>query len=216
MLEVKGFVFSPFQENTYVISNAKGECCIVDPGCYFEEERNELKGYIDSKKLVPKYLLNTHCHLDHIFGAKFVYDTWGLVLQFHEADQVVLDNADKAAARWNTPFDLYEGPVHYLKEGEIIKVGDDAGDEFKILFVPGHSPGHIAYYNAAQEFVVSGDVLFKYGIGRYDLPGGSLNTLLNSIKTQLYTLPDQTQVLPGHGPVTTIGHEKVNNPYVHE
>jgi hydroxyacylglutathione hydrolase len=211
MLEVKGFVFSPFQENTYVIYNDNGQCCIVDPGCYFEEERNELKEFIDAKGLEPKYLLNTHCHLDHVFGAKFVYETWGLEMHFHEQDQIVMDYAEASAVKWNTPFLNYKGPVHYLKEGQILALGED---RLKVLFTPGHSPGHIAFYCEAQHFVISGDVIFKYGIGRHDFPGGSLVTLQKSIREQLYTLPDDVIIYCGHGPQTTIGHEKLNNPYV--
>jgi glyoxylase-like metal-dependent hydrolase (beta-lactamase superfamily II) len=211
MLTVKQFVFSPVQENTYVIYDEQDNCCIIDPGCYFGNERNELKEFIQETGLQPKYLLNTHCHLDHVFGNKFVHDTWGLTLHLHEKEKVVLDHSPTSGISWGLPFESYKGPLVYLREGEVIRLGEH---EFKILFTPGHSPGHISFWCRQQQFVVSGDVLFRRSIGRTDLPGGDFDTLAKSIREQLYTLPDETIVYNGHGPETTIGYEKVNNAYV--
>jgi hydroxyacylglutathione hydrolase len=160
---------------------------------------------------VPVLLLNTHCHLDHIFGNKFVYDTWGLSLHLHPLEKPVLDNAPAAGEEWNLPFDNYRGPLVYFKEGEKIQID---GDELEIRFVPGHSPGHVCFYYRAKGFVIGGDVLFNKGIGRTDLPGGDFDTLINSIQKQFFTLPDATIVYSGHGPSTTIGDERANNPFL--
>jgi hydroxyacylglutathione hydrolase len=211
MLSIKAFTFNPVQENTYVLYNEKKECCIIDPGCYFAEEREELKAYIEKAGLKPVLLLNTHCHLDHVFGNKFVHDIWNLTLHIHEKEKLVLERAPIAGKTWQMPFDNYEGDLLFLKEGETISIGED---ELEIRFTPGHSPGSVIFYHEAGGFVVGGDVLFNGSIGRTDLPGGDYDTLINSIQTQVFTLPDETKVYPGHGSLTTIGFEKMNNPYV--
>lgn len=202
MLVVKSFTFSPVQENTYVLYNEQKQCCIIDPGCYFPAEKDELKTGIEKAGLTPVLLLNTHCHLDHVFGNKFVHDTWGLDLHIHEKEKPVLDFAPLSGERWQLPFDNYEGPLVYLKEGNFIKIGEDA---LEIRFTPGHSPGSISFYSAENGFIIGGDVLFNRSIGRTDLPGGSMETLMDSIRTQFFTLPDETKVYSGHGPVTTVG-----------
>lgn len=211
MLTVTSFTFSPVQENTYVVYNETGECCIIDPGCYFGNERNELKEFIQTSGLTPKYLLNTHCHLDHVFGNKFVHDTWNLTLHLHEKEKPVLEYAPTFSLSWGLPFDNYKGDLIFLREGDTIALGNDA---FKVLFTPGHSPGHIAFYCEAQQFVIGGDVLFRESIGRTDLPGGNFDTLIASIRNQLFVLPDETVVYSGHGPKTTIGYEKIHNPFL--
>ena len=211
MLSIKSFTFNPVQENTYVLYNAQGQCCIIDPGCYFEEERATLKEFIVKSGLTPVLLLNTHCHLDHVFGNKFVHETWNLTLHIHEKEKIVLETAPIAGKTWQLPFDNYEGPLATLKEGETIEVGDD---ELQIRFAPGHSPGSVCFYHEAGGFVIGGDVLFNGSIGRSDLPGGDYDTLINSIQIQLFTLPDDTKVYSGHGSMTTIGFEKMNNPFV--
>ena len=211
MLVVKSFTFSPVQENTYVLYNEQKQCCIIDPGCYFPAEKDELKTGIEKAGLTPVLLLNTHCHLDHVFGNKFVHDTWGLDLHIHEKEKPVLEFAPLSGERWQLPFDNYEGPLVYLKEGNFIKIGEDA---LEIRFTPGHSPGSISFYSAESGFIIGGDVLFNRSIGRTDLPGGSMETLIESIRKQFFTLPDETKVYSGHGPVTTVGYERGNNPFV--
>jgi glyoxylase-like metal-dependent hydrolase (beta-lactamase superfamily II) len=213
MLTVTSFTFSPVQENTYLVHNDSGDCCIVDPGCYFGNERNELKEFIQTSGLTPKYLLNTHCHLDHVFGNKFIHDTWGLTLHLHEKEKTVLDYAPTSGLKWGLPFDNYKGDLIFLREGDTIPLGNDA---FQVLFTPGHSPGHIAFYCQAQQFVLGGDVLFRESIGRTDLPGGNFDTLIDSIRNQLFVLPNETVVYSGHGPQTTIGYEKTHNPFLRE
>lgn len=213
MLSVHKFTFNPIQENTYVLYAENGECCIIDPGCYFEEERNELVRFIHSKKLRPVYLLNTHCHLDHVFGNKFVSETWQLPLYLHETEKMVLSFAPKSADMYGLPFENYTGEMKWLRPGDIVKIGDN---ELKVLFTPGHSPGSVSFYNEEDGYVISGDVLFSGSIGRTDLPGGNYDQLERSIKTELYVLPDETKVYSGHGGGTSIGFEKRNNPFVRE
>jgi|SRR5436190_23527691 len=211
MLTVKAFSFNPVQENTYILYNEKKQCCIIDPGCYFPEEKDKLKSFIDLNALKPVLLLNTHCHLDHVFGNKFVNDTWGLLLHIHEKEKQMLDLAPASGEMWQLPFDNYKGQLIFINENSTINIGDD---ELEIRFTPGHSPGHVCFYDEADDFAISGDVLFNGSIGRTDLPGGDFDTLINSIQTQLFTLPDETKIFSGHGPMTTVGLEKMNNPFV--
>jgi hydroxyacylglutathione hydrolase len=211
MLTIRQFTFNPIQENTYVIFNEKGECFIIDPGCYDENERRELTDFIDMHRLVPKCLLNTHCHLDHIFGNKFVAARYGLPVHIHKMEKPVLDNAPAAGVRWGLPFENYTGELVYLEEGKDVVLGNDP---FRILFTPGHSPGSVSFYCAKEKVLIAGDVLFRQGIGRTDLPGGDYDTLINSIRKQLFILPEDVTVYPGHGPETSIGYEKINNPFM--
>jgi hydroxyacylglutathione hydrolase len=211
MLTVKAFIFNPVQENSYVLYNEKKQCCIIDPGCYFEKEKQELKAFIEKTGLQPILLLNTHCHLDHVFGNKFVHDEWGLKLHIHQKEKPVLDFAPASGEMWQLPFENYSGELIFIKEGSTIKLGDS---ELEVRFTPGHSPGHVCFYDEADGFAISGDVLFNGSIGRTDLPGGDFDILINSIQTQLFTLPDDTKIYCGHGPMTTVGFEKQNNPFV--
>ena len=211
MLTVRQFEFSPIMENTYVLYNEKGDCMIIDPGCYDQREEQVLKEYIDQHRLHPRLLLNTHCHLDHVFGNRYVHDTWDLELHIHACEKQVLDYAPEAGKRWNLPFRNYNGPLHYLDPKEKIRIGKD---ELSIIEAPGHSPGHICFYSESQHFLIGGDVLFRRSIGRTDLPGGNHQQLLNSIRNQLFVLPDDVKVYPGHGESTTIGYEKKFNPFL--
>ena len=211
MLQIKSFVFSPIQENTYILYNEFKECVIIDPGCYFDEEKEQLKTFIDNNKLKPLLLLNTHCHLDHVFGNKFVAETYNLTLHLHEKEQQVLAFAPTSGLMYNMPFDNYTGNFLLLKEGDFIKLGDD---KLIVIEAPGHSPGSVCFYCSAQNFVIGGDVLFQGSIGRTDLPGGNHQTLLNSIRQKLFVLPDETVVYNGHGSETSIGEEKKHNPFL--
>ena len=211
MLTLKSFAFNPLAENTDVLNDQMDACVIIDPGCYFDNERAVLQEYIEQQSLSPKILLNTHCHLDHVFGNKFVYETWDLPLYLHEKELPVLDSAPAMGKSWGMPFENYNGDLHFLVPGETILLGDD---RLTILFLPGHSPGSVGFYCASQGFIIGGDVLFHESIGTSDLPGGDHATLLRSIREQLLTLPDDTIVYPGHGEPTTIGHEKAHNPFL--
>ena len=211
MLTIKSFEFSPIQENTYILYNEFNNAIIIDPGCYFDDEKETLVKYIDKMGLTPKMLLNTHCHLDHVFGNKFVSEKYNLTLRMHEGEKKVLEFAPTSGLMYNMPFDNYDGPFNFIEEGEIITMDSD---ELKVLLTPGHSPASLSFYNAKDQFVISGDVLFKQSIGRTDLPGGNHEQLLESIRTQLFVLPDDTKVYSGHGPATSIGFEKRNNPFL--
>ena len=211
MLTVQSFTFNPVQENTYVLYNDKSQCCIIDPGCYFASEEQELKDFIEKGHLQPVYLLNTHCHLDHIFGNRFVQKTFGLPLYLHKLEKPVLEYGPTSGQLWQLPFDNYDGELNFLDEGQVVQIGED---RLHILFTPGHSPGSISFYSQENKFIISGDVLFQGSIGRTDLPGGDFTILEESIKTKLYTLPGDVIVYPGHGDSTTIGDEMKTNPFV--
>lgn len=211
MFQIKTFTFNPVQENTYVLYNEQNECIIIDPGCYFDAEKEELKSFISSRKLKPKLLLNTHCHLDHVFGNKFIAEEFKLTLNTHAKDKDMLEMAPASGLMLNLPFDNYIGEVNYLKEGDVVKSGDD---ELKVIHAPGHSPGSVCFYCEKQHFMIGGDVLFQNSIGRTDLPGGSKQELLKSINEKLFKLPENVTVYPGHGPATTIGQEIKENPFL--
>ncbi|MBL7760536.1 MAG: MBL fold metallo-hydrolase [Sediminibacterium sp.] len=211
MLKVKVFIFNPVQENTYVLYNEEGKAVIIDPGCYFKEEQDTLAGFINNESLVPVQLLNTHCHLDHVFGNNWVYETYQTPLHIHPQEAPMLQMAPVSGEKWGLPFTNYSGPLNFLQEGDTVQIGNDA---LKVIFTPGHSPASICFYCEAQGFIIGGDVLFRESIGRTDLPGGNHETLLNSIRTKLFVLPDEVKVYPGHGITTTIGYEKRNNPFL--
>ena len=211
MLKIKAFVFSPIQENTYLLYNELKEAIIIDPGCYFPVEKDELAAFITQNGLKPKLLLNTHCHLDHVFGNKWVADTYALVPQIHPKEEALLQYAPTSGLMYNMPFDNYTGELLWLKDGDTVQLG---GDALEVLEAPGHSPGSICFYCREQGFVIGGDVLFHRSIGRTDLPGGDHETLLNSIREKLWPLPAETIVYSGHGEVTTIGEEKKYNPFL--
>lgn len=211
MFQIKAFTFNPVQENTYVLYNEDNECIIIDPGCYFDAEKEELKSFITSHKLTPKLLLNTHCHLDHVFGNKFIAEEFKLTLNSHQLEKDILEMAPASGLMFDLPFDNYQGEVIYLKEGDLVTLGND---KLEVIHAPGHSPGSICFYCEKQKFIIGGDVLFYQSIGRTDLPGGSHESLIKNIKEKLFTLPEDVKVYPGHGPATTIGEEKKYNPYL--
>lgn len=211
MLKIRTFVFSPIQENTYVLFNESNQCIVIDPGTYFPEEKDELTGFITQNGLKAEMLLNTHCHLDHVFGNKHIADTFGLTLLIHEKEKQMLEMAPASGLMWDLPFDNYTGELKFLKEGDLLRLGND---ELKVIEAPGHSPGHICFYCQAQNFIISGDVLFNRSIGRTDLPLGDHDTLIKSIREKIFVLPDETIVYSGHGPVTTVGQEKLYNPFL--
>lgn len=211
MLSVQPFTFNPVQENTYIVYNDNKECCIIDPGCYFATEEKALTDFIQQNELKPLYLLNTHCHLDHIFGNRFIHKKYGLVLHLNKLEEPVLALGPLSGEKWGLPFDNYEGELKFIGEEDIIKLGTE---ELHILFTPGHSPGSICFYSKEHKFIISGDVLFEGSVGRTDLPGGSFEVLEQSIKTKLFMLPPDVIVHPGHGNSTTIGDEMKTNPFV--
>ncbi|MBX7124102.1 MAG: MBL fold metallo-hydrolase [Cyclobacteriaceae bacterium] len=210
MLQLKSFTFNPFEENTYVVWDETGAAAIVDPGCYDASERAQLHQFVRQQELHITHLLNTHCHIDHVLGNAWVKKEYGVKLGIHAEDARTLRAVSTYASNYGFP--AYEGaePDYFLEENQPVAVGNTT---WQVLFVPGHAPGHIAFFHAESRRVIGGDVLFRNSIGRTDLPGGDYETLLESIHQKLFTLPDEVTVFPGHGPSTTIGYEKVTNPY---
>jgi glyoxylase-like metal-dependent hydrolase (beta-lactamase superfamily II) len=210
MLQIQTFTFNPLQENTYLLFDETRECVIIDPGCYGAEEKYELASFIEDSNLSVKMLLNTHCHVDHVLGNYFVKEKYKVKLFIHEKEESVL-RAVKVYAPHYGIFGYEEATAdEYILEHQVITFGNQS---LKVLFVPGHAPGHVAFYHEGQKVVIGGDVLFHNSIGRTDLPGGDFTTLINSIHTKLFTLPDDVTVYPGHGPSTNIGFEKQTNPF---
>jgi len=211
MIKVKVFTFSPIQENTYVLYNEDKKAIIIDPGCYFPAEKEQLHQFIQTNELEVVKLLNTHCHLDHVFGNKWVYETFRTPLHIHPDEEAMLKMAPLSGDKWGLPFENYQGPLQFLHPGDTVLLGNDA---LKVIFAPGHSPASICFYSESQAFLIGGDVLFRESIGRTDLPGGNHALLLQSIRNNLFVLPDEVKVFPGHGLTTTIGYEKRNNPFL--
>jgi hydroxyacylglutathione hydrolase len=211
MITVKSFVFGPFQENTYLLINENKEVIIVDPGFYEPHEQALFDEYIQEHGLKPVLLLNTHCHLDHVFGNAHIHRTYDLQPCLHPLEKPVLDHGPAVGLMYNLPFEGYMGDVQPLEHGQTLLFGNDS---FEVLFVPGHSPGHVCFYHTKQRFLIAGDTLFHRSIGRTDLPGGNHADLLRSIREVLFALPDEVVVHSGHGPVTTIGEEKQENPFL--
>ncbi len=201
-----------WQVNTYILSDETGECVIIDPGCFSEEEQKQLTDFITEKKLKPVRLLHTHLHLDHVFGTRFVAEKYNLKPEAHPGDEFFIDITKDYALQFGVTLD--ENPPqlgNYLNDGDEVKFGNTV---LKVIHIPGHSPGGITFYNEDDRIMIAGDVLFRDSIGRTDLPGGDYDTLIDNIKNKLLALPDDTVVYPGHGPSTTIGYEKDSNPFL--
>jgi hydroxyacylglutathione hydrolase len=161
--------------------------------------------------LTPKGLLNTHCHLDHVFGNQLIADTFNLPAIFHKNEQVVLDRLAEASTKWGIPCDSYIGAIQYIENGDTLSLGEE---KFSILLTPGHSPGSVCFYHKEQSIIIGGDLIFKDGVGRTDLPGSNPNDLIKSIQDVILPLPENITIYSGHGPATTIGREKRHNPYL--
>ena len=210
-MEIKKFTFNPYQENTYVLYDESGACVIIDPGMYTGAEQNELVAFIKANNLKPERLLNTHCHIDHVLGNKFVFDNWGLKPEFNKGELYILQAVAGYAPQMGMQYELSPEPEHFLPETGTIEFGNSS---LKLIFAPGHSPAHLCFYAEKENFLIGGDVLFYRSIGRTDLPGGNHQQLIDSIKNNLYLLPDDCEVFPGHGQSTTIAFEKMNNPFL--
>ncbi|MFD1141292.1 MBL fold metallo-hydrolase [Larkinella insperata] len=213
MTQIKSFVFNPFSENTYVLYDETREAVIIDPGCYEQRERNALTGFIEQNNLKPVKLLNTHAHIDHVLGNAFVKRHYGIELYLHQSDLPVLKAVAVLAPNYGMAAYEEAEVDHFLEAGQTITFGNT---ELEVRFVPGHAPGHVAFVNHADRFVIGGDVLFRGSIGRTDFPLSDFETLARSIRTQFYTLPDDYTVYAGHMETTTIGQEKKINPFVRQ
>jgi len=211
MVHLKQFVCNPYQENTYLLYDDQGNCAIIDPGMYGQQEENEFLKFINEQELNPTLLLNTHCHIDHVLGNHFIHEHFGLLPQFHEGELPLLIEVQNYAPQMGIRYEISPIADQFLGDTGVVSFGEE---ELQLILVPGHSPAHLCFYHQKQKFVIGGDALFKGSIGRTDLPGGNHDQLLTSIREKLYSLPDDVTVYPGHGPSTTIGEEKRSNPFV--
>lgn len=209
-MNVANFTCNPFQENGYILYDDTKECIVIDPGCYTPEEEKQYSAFIEDNNLKPVRLVNTHCHLDHICGNRYIATKYDLQLEAHSLETDLLDAAPQQGKMYGFPLTPSPDITHQLDDLKDLTFGST---KLQLLFTPGHSPGSISLYHAESNQVIAGDVLFHLGIGRTDLPGGDYDTLLQSIRTELFTLPDKTKVYSGHGPATTVGYEKINNPF---
>ncbi len=212
MATIKKFTFNPFQQNTILLYDDSKECAIIDPGCYYSDEEQELSKFIEQNKLTPVKLLLTHAHIDHVLGCNYIYKKYNLLPEMHTAENFNLESVEQIGKMYGIPNATNpKKPEIFIEENKKIIIGNTTLDT---LFVPGHAPGHLAFVCHSNKFVVNGDVLFYESIGRTDLPGGDFNTLIKSIKERMFALPDDYTIYCGHGPETTIKHEKEFNPFV--
>jgi glyoxylase-like metal-dependent hydrolase (beta-lactamase superfamily II) len=212
MLQILQYPFSPLLINTYILVAPNKECVVIDPGAFFEDEKKFLLNEIETRQLKPVALWQTHAHFDHVFATKLMVDKFSLKPKIHELEKPVIERVPQAMMLYNLAFDNYTGDFEFFLPNEKYIYFNEY--PFEIIHTPGHSHGSVSYYCAAQNFIVSGDVLFKNSIGRYDLPGADFETLKHSLLTKIYTLPPQTKVYNGHGEPTTVGYEMRNNPFV--
>ena len=203
-MEVKSFTFNDYQENTYLVIK-DGKCIIIDPGNYYDNENAEIKNFIEDNSLSPLFILITHVHIDHVLGIKYLSDEYSIDTYIPKSELDFHNNMINYASMFG--FDKYDHQNN-------IKLIDDSSKlsfnevPIEILSLPGHSPGHLGFYFRENKICFSGDVLFKNSIGRTDLPGGSHDVLIESIKNKLFLLGDDDTIFPGHGPITTIIEEK--------
>ncbi len=211
MIKIKKFVVNPLGENSFVLSDETGKCIFIDPGFYYEEEYEEVKEYINSNNLKPVKITNTHCHFDHIMGVEFVRKEFGIPFYAHAADIFWVEKVVEQGEMFGFEMDQVSPVDAFLVENEFVEFGNS---KLQIIHVPGHSPGHVAFYSEIDKILIAGDALFYGSIGRTDLPGGNYQTLISNIKNKLFVLPDDTVVFCGHGPETRLGFEKINNPFL--
>lgn len=212
MIQIKKFTFNLFSENTYVLWNDESkDCAIVDPGCSDSSEEKILESFISENCLTVKYLINTHCHIDHILGCEFVKLKYNPIYLAPELDIPLLQNAAMQASFVGMDFSISLLPDEYITENKKLNLGKS---ELSFLFTPGHTPGEFCIYIPETKICITGDVLFNDSIGRTDLWGGNYNVLIQSINQKLLSLPDETVIYPGHGESSSIGREKKFNPFL--
>lgn len=212
-MNVSRFTFNMFGVNTYILwDNISKEAMIIDPGMVNDNERKIVDSFIEENGLNMRYLVNTHMHIDHSFGISYMIQKYGLKLACNIADQFLAERLMEQARMFGLPMSISELEINMeFNDGDKLSIG---GEILNVMHVPGHSPGSIVIYAPESSFLISGDVLFDSSIGRTDLPGGNYKQLVDAIREKLMTLPDDTIVYPGHGLETTIGKEKISNPYL--
>ncbi len=211
MITIYNLTFNAFQVNTYIIADEKKNCIIIDAACFDTHEQQALRDFIAKHELKPQIQIDTHPHIDHILGNAFVKETYDIPLYAHKAGDPFFLNANSYAKPYGWKLENVVMPDKYVEQDEVITVGDIS---LKVLYTPGHVDGSICLYNSENHFVIVGDVLFNDSIGRTDLPTGDYDLLIKSIKEQLFTLPEDTEVYPGHGPKTSISKEIRENPFI--
>ena len=211
-MKIETMVFNVFGENTFIVwDEATLEALIIDPGCSLPEEEAELKGFIEGKNLKLKYIINTHCHIDHIFGNAYVKGNFNAEFLAPRGDLFLLDLMIEQASEFGVTLKPSPMPDSFITESLQIKLGEN---EIKFISTPGHTPDGYCVYVENEKICFTGDTLFNEGIGRTDLWGGNFSDLMASIKRKLFLLPDDVVIYPGHGETSTIGHEKNNNPFL--
>jgi hydroxyacylglutathione hydrolase len=209
MLKIQKFVFNPLWENTYLIWDEESKnAAIIDPGCYDDNECSELKRFIENSKMSLLYIINTHCHIDHICGNAFVKNTFGCKLIVPEKDLFLFDLMEEQANMYNVKIIPSPKPDSFIADNDEIKLGSSSG---KFIFTPGHTPGEYCLYFEKDKVCFTGDVLFKESIGRTDLWDGNYDELMDSIRSKLLVLPDDVTIYPGHESFSTIGYERKKN-----
>jgi len=212
MLKLQRFVFNPFYENTYLIwDNKSKDAAIIDCGCYDLHEQRVIDDFIEENHLLIKYLINTHLHIDHVFGNKYIKEKYNPVFMAPAEDMPLLDFMLDMAMEYHVVLDVSPLPDQKININENLILGESIG---KFLFTPGHTPGEVCLYFEKEKICFTGDVLFKESIGRTDLWRGDSSTLIESIRTQLLTLPNDVTIYPGHESFSTIGFEKKNNRFL--
>jgi glyoxylase-like metal-dependent hydrolase (beta-lactamase superfamily II) len=209
-MKIYKFVFSPIDVNTYILADDSGNCAIIDCGCYDKKENEILEKFIKDKNINPVLLLNTHCHLDHVFGNKFILEKYGLRTYSSELDEMNRKSAKQHALLFGLTMDEPPEPAGFISDNQIVTFGSE---KLLALHVPGHTSGSLAFYSEKNGCVFTGDALFAGSIGRTDLPGGNYDTLTASITTKLFVLPPATVVYSGHGNETSIDKEMKTNPF---
>lgn len=210
MLYLKCFTFNPFQQNTFLLYNNTNQAILFDAGMHTNTEEQVFLNFVNEKQLKIEQFLLTHAHIDHVLGNKFIFDTYGLLPQMHKDELFFIDRMAQSATMYGINCSPSPQPINFLNDNDCVKLGNYT---FNCILTPGHSPGSLSFYNKENNLIISGDVLFNGSIGRSDLPLGNHETLINSIKSKLFILPNETKVYSGHGPSTTIGHEKLTNPF---
>ena len=211
MIKIHQLTFGPFSENTYLLANEEDEAIIVDPGMYYPKENSKMFDYLNAQGLKPVRLILTHAHLDHVFGVNWISNTYGLVPEVHIDDQFIYNSAVATAMNYGLAMEKLVEPTIGLDDGSQFTFGNSV---ISIFQAPGHSPGSVCFYVKEENALIGGDVIFQGSIGRTDLPCGDFDTLINAIKTKVLVLPDETIIYSGHGPITTVGQERISNPFL--
>jgi glyoxylase-like metal-dependent hydrolase (beta-lactamase superfamily II) len=205
--EPQTFVLTPFEENCYVLVDSSGECVLIDPG----EASENLIEFVEVQSLQPQMILLTHGHFDHFGGAAELKRRWDIPIAIHSGD------ADLVGPRYGggaVIFGLDVEPImpdRLLEDGDVISMGPTT---LSVIHTPGHSPGSVTFYDEVNGRAFCGDLIFRGAIGRYDLPGSDAQALFHSLWERILTMPDEVVLFPGHGPKTTVGHERVTNPFL--